>query len=591
MTMDLLSLTSRYSEAAARLRRNSTAIDSSVYQLSSGNRFRYAADDVANISIASKMMGRTTALRAAAINATQASSLLQVADGGLAEITNILQRMNAVAAMAGSGTLSQNERSYLNMEYQQLMQQADSIATTTKFNDIQVLTYEPTVSSAQTILGTIGADTLSGGNLADTITGYDSGDIITAGAGNDEILSGAFLQPGLRGSVYLSGGALNNLAAVNAFISANTPNAQFVSTAVDYPNGAVNSGGATIAAFLGTDAATLTVPAVGAATADRFIVVFDGFIDVATAGNYSFDVGSDDGFSLSIDGNLVSQFPNIRGFAVTPGNATLSQGRHSFQLIYWENAGGNGVELNSSLTGGGILDSSVTLYGGANDGNDTINGESGDDVVVLSGSQSNYTITQTSPTSYQVQDNRFGNPDGTDTLTNVERLRFGNGTEIRLYGDAATSSIPEGTLRFDLGEKGSFIDYEIVNARTNKLFDNPASLNVMTSENAAKAVTATQTAIDRATGMRAYVGSKATQANLAYSGLAARMTEMTRARAAIADTDIAVSSTSYAQQLVQRDMNIAVQSQADLLRFDSLTLMISDAAQVLTNQGSGSEEA
>ena len=163
-----------------------------------------------------------------------------MADGGLAEITNILQRMNAVAAMAGSGTLSQNERSYLNMEYQQLMQQADSIATTTKFNDIQVLTYEPTVSSAQTILGTIGVDTLSGGNLADTITGYDSGDIITAGAGNDEILSGALLQPGLRGSVYLSGGALNNLAAVNAFISANTPNAQFVSTAVDYPNGAVN---------------------------------------------------------------------------------------------------------------------------------------------------------------------------------------------------------------------------------------------------------------------------------------------------------------------------------------------------------------
>jgi len=333
------------------------------------------------------------------------------------------------------------------------------------------------------------------------------------------------------------------------------------------------------------------VPAVGAAVADQFVVVLDGYVDVATAGTYSFNVGSDDGFSLSIDGNVLSQFPTNRAFGVTTANISLSPGLHSIQLLYWENTGGNCVELKSTLVGGGNLNNTVTKYAGGSDGNDTIDGEGGDDVLALTGDQASYNITQIGAAKYQVVDTRTGSPDGTDIITNVERIRFGNGNEIRLYGKDLPAPIPDNVLRFDLGEQNSYFDYEIVDARTRKLFDNADALNVLTADNAAQAVTATKTAIQRATGLRAYVGSKATQANFVSSGLTSRVNEMARAHAVIADTDIAASSTAYAQELAQQSAAINIQAQAELLRYDSLTIMISDTTNVSSGQPSGSNKS
>ena len=66
-----------------------------------------------------------TALKQAAVNAGQATSLLQVADGGMARIGDILQRMKALAVQAQSGSVTDNERTFLNQEYQGLATQAD----------------------------------------------------------------------------------------------------------------------------------------------------------------------------------------------------------------------------------------------------------------------------------------------------------------------------------------------------------------------------------------------------------------------------------------------------------------------------------
>lgn len=113
---------------------NSTSASSSLAKLSSGSRIVKASDDAASLAVGTKLKADVTALRQAAVNASHATSVLQVADGGMARIADILQRMKALAVQASSGSLSDSERAFLDQEYQQLLTQIDDIATQTRFN-------------------------------------------------------------------------------------------------------------------------------------------------------------------------------------------------------------------------------------------------------------------------------------------------------------------------------------------------------------------------------------------------------------------------------------------------------------------------
>ena len=111
----------------------------SLAKLSSGTRIVKASDDAASLAVGTKVKADVTALKQAATNAGQASSLLQVADGGMAKVSDILLRMKALAVQAQSGSVTDNERAFLDREYQQLSTQIDDIATQTKFNGAQLL--------------------------------------------------------------------------------------------------------------------------------------------------------------------------------------------------------------------------------------------------------------------------------------------------------------------------------------------------------------------------------------------------------------------------------------------------------------------
>src|SRR6185436_7538187 len=91
--------------AQANISTNSTSISLSVSRLSSGNRIVRASDDVAGLSIGTSLRTNVATLRIAKVNVSQGSSLLQVADGGLAQIVEILQRQKALATQASSGSL------------------------------------------------------------------------------------------------------------------------------------------------------------------------------------------------------------------------------------------------------------------------------------------------------------------------------------------------------------------------------------------------------------------------------------------------------------------------------------------------------
>lgn len=117
----------------------STSASLSIARLSSGSRIVRAADDVAALSAGTSLQTNVTTLRTALLNTSQGSSLLQVADGALGQITDILQRQKAIAVQAGSGSLSDAERSFLNQEFQNLTEEIDRLATQTNFNGVNLL--------------------------------------------------------------------------------------------------------------------------------------------------------------------------------------------------------------------------------------------------------------------------------------------------------------------------------------------------------------------------------------------------------------------------------------------------------------------
>lgn len=121
------------------LSQNSAAASSSLAKLSSGSRIVKASDDAASLAVGTQIRADVTALKQAASNTAQGQSLLQVAEGGMGKVADILQRMKALAVQSQSGSLTDNERQFLNQEYSQLNAQISDIATQTKFNGAQLL--------------------------------------------------------------------------------------------------------------------------------------------------------------------------------------------------------------------------------------------------------------------------------------------------------------------------------------------------------------------------------------------------------------------------------------------------------------------
>ena len=118
---------------------NSMQSGSSVSKLASGSRIVKASDDAAGLAVGTRLLADVTVLRQSAVNASQGASVLQVADGGLARIADVLQRMKALAAQSLSGVPSNTERGFIDAEFQELRSEISAIASTTRFNGASLL--------------------------------------------------------------------------------------------------------------------------------------------------------------------------------------------------------------------------------------------------------------------------------------------------------------------------------------------------------------------------------------------------------------------------------------------------------------------
>ena len=125
--------------AQRNLSKSTAALAKSVEKLSSGLRINHAADDAAGLAISTTLKAQTRSINQAVRNANDAVSMLQTAEGGLAEMGNILLRMRELAEQAANESLGSAERGYLNDEYLALKSEINRISDVTEFAGSKLL--------------------------------------------------------------------------------------------------------------------------------------------------------------------------------------------------------------------------------------------------------------------------------------------------------------------------------------------------------------------------------------------------------------------------------------------------------------------
>lgn len=177
--MPVISTNTAANTALRYLNSNTAAQSSSLSKLASGSRITKASDDAAGLAIGTQLQSDATVLAQASTNASQATSILQTADGGLSSISDILQRMKSLATEAASGNVTDSQRSGdIDTEYQQLLNEITGLASSTRYANQSLLDGTSTfasgvnflvgTSSSDMITVTISAVTLSGLNLNGT---------------------------------------------------------------------------------------------------------------------------------------------------------------------------------------------------------------------------------------------------------------------------------------------------------------------------------------------------------------------------------------------------------------------------------------
>ncbi len=163
------------------------AMNTALERLSSGLRVNSARDDAAGLAIAERMDAQARGMNVAIRNANDGISLSQVAEGGLNEVGNMLQRMRELAVQSANGTNSASDQDNLQAEFSALDSEIDRIATVTKFNGVAIIgadaaafTFQVGANAGETMDITTTAtaatalDIGSGGDATAAITGIDA---------------------------------------------------------------------------------------------------------------------------------------------------------------------------------------------------------------------------------------------------------------------------------------------------------------------------------------------------------------------------------------------------------------------------------
>ena len=187
------------------LNASQASLQTVLQQLSSGSRINSGADDAAGLSLANGLAANSAALTQSATNASQGVGLLQVADGALSQVTNLLNRAVTLATEASNGTLNTTQDAAADSEYQSILDEISNIGSTTTYNGNQVFG-----STAPFVIFT--GDGTAGGGFTDSL---DLATLSSASVGD---------STGSAGLVYTSGAGTATSTLVYTPVAADVEN-------------------------------------------------------------------------------------------------------------------------------------------------------------------------------------------------------------------------------------------------------------------------------------------------------------------------------------------------------------------------------
>jgi len=330
--------------AQRQLNKAGMGLDQAMERLSSGSRINSAADDAAGLAISNRQTSQIRGLDQAVRNANDGISLIQTAEGALAESTNILQRMRELSIQSANGIYSDTDRATLDAEVSQLVSELDRIAQTTSFNGQNILDgslgdidLQVGAQSNQTIgfsIGAVDADTLGMGSLsADVVSDEIAANFSTLSFSEQDVL--------INGQAI---GAISTGSSVEDLVDSINENVNGVtaSTAVELTASSVGTG------VVGTTASVVTLTNNDGTTQSIQITNTDSLEEYADAVNAGF--GGRVSATIGDDGKLSMSAEDARAIAITGTDTTGTDGSARAKIILTSD-NGDDITIERGATG------------------------------------------------------------------------------------------------------------------------------------------------------------------------------------------------------------------------------------------------
>lgn len=542
----------------------SNKASASIARLSSGNRIVSASDDVAGLATGTALRTQVTTLRTALANAAQGNSLLQVADGALSQIVDILQRQKAIASQASSGQLTDTNRSLLNQEFQNLVSEIDRISVATNFNGVGLLAGG---LGAKTSLAR--TDALA---VASTLTTTSSGTVVAAQATTaiqayDSQAGTAKTTSGTTGGHLTITDSGGTTLANSSYLTVDS-NLYGQFTSFEFSNvtyGATTAGSATLTATINGQKYTGNVIG-GSANVSAVLQNGTTYIKVGVgAADFSNQATTDNTRTLLIDSfktTTIAKVYTISGVDFT-GTALVGATGSTTYGVATARLTSNSADIGNFKYAGaqGSTDTSIVTV--------QINGKTFTASTVDDTLAAGDTIQFVDDAKLQSLTINLTGLDA--SLTNI---RTDSAARDKLIAALNQGFSKAGAgLNFSVGTAATdTIRVALSSVSTSSIYSNN-TLDVTSASNAQFASNIIDSAINAVISLRATVGALQSRFNFASNAIQSSIENQDAARSSILDTDVSAESTDYSSAQVQLQAGISVLAQANQLTQSLLKLI------------------
>lgn len=539
---------------------NSTSASNSIARMSSGTRIVKPSDDAASLAISNKLRADIVSLEQAGRNASQGSSLLQVASGAYDRIGDMLARMKVLSTQVINGTLGTTERLYAQEEFDNLRTQITATAQQTRFG-------------AVTLLNGGGGQYAAAGAVTATVT--------NSTANNSDLTNGA-------AGLLTSGAAQNNYFDANSFdAGGNVVNSGFVNGNVGDINVSIAGQAFQVSIEVGNQTFIGRIDSVSQAAGE--------IITLTSTSN------SANAIQMEVSNAVGTTFSESVRARVETGLRTLMTGA-SFTAINTAGAEDNGFTGVAATVGVLQNGATVPVVAGAgteagtysfqyvSTGTETATGATGYVNGADNRAGTGYFLLTNGAQSFEVNQESIQIVGNEGSAGAYGIVTFGNGMQVYLaMNNTAANSFDRGTsstaaFRFDIGEGGGVsLAFQVSDKATDQVEINFASatatalglngLSIADADSAATASARLDTAINVVNTAQAKIGATQSRFEYIQSTISTTVENVTAARGTFRDVDMAAEMTAFTKSQTLMQASVAMLSQANQMPQQLLRLL------------------